>query len=137
MRIMTGAPIPGGANAVLMQEDTDKEGNFILAKDRADVEENIRKAGEDVQKGETVIKKGVTLSPAHIGMMAVVGRSQVAVGQRPTVSILSTGDEILELDQTQKDRKFITAMGICLRRKSARLEVSQLISGSPRILKKI
>ena len=99
MRIMTGAPIPEGANAVLMQEDTDKEGSSILAKDRADVEENIRKAGEDVQKGETVIKKGVTLSPAHIGMMAVVGRSQVAVGQRPTVSILSTGDEILELDQ--------------------------------------
>ena len=50
MRIMTGAPIPTGANAVLMQEDTDKAGTFILAKDRADVEENIRKTGEDVQK---------------------------------------------------------------------------------------
>ncbi len=100
MRIMTGAPIPAGANAVLMQEDTDKEGNFILAKDKADVQENIREAGEDVKKGETVIKKGVTLSPAHIGMMAVVGRSQIAVSQRPVISILSTGDEILDLDQT-------------------------------------
>ena len=67
MRIMTGAPIPEGANAVLMQEDTDKEGSFILAKDRADVEENIRKAGEDVHKGETVIKKGVTqIGRAHV-----------------------------------------------------------------------
>ena len=55
MRIMTGAPIPKGANAVLMQEDTDKEGNFILAKDRADVAENIRKSGEDEQKGEIII----------------------------------------------------------------------------------
>jgi molybdopterin molybdotransferase len=111
MRIMTGAPIPQGANAVLMQEDTDKEGSFILAKDRADVEENIRKAGEDVQKGETVIKKGVTLSPAHIGMMAVVGRSQVAVGQRPTVSILSTGDEILELDQKPEGPQIYNSNG--------------------------
>ena len=111
MRIMTGAPIPVGANAVLMQEDTDKDGNFILANDRADVEENIRKAGEDVQKGETVIKKGVTLSPAHIGMMAVVGRSQVAVGQRPTVAILSTGDEILELDQKPEGPQIYNSNG--------------------------
>jgi len=111
MRIMTGAPIPEGANAVLMQEDTDKEGNFILANDRADVEENIRKAGEDVQQGETVIKKGVTLSPAHIGMMAVVGRSQVAVGQQPTVSILSTGDEILELDQNPEGPQIYNSNG--------------------------
>ena len=111
MRIMTGAPIPQGSNAVLMQEDTDKEGSFILAKDRADVEENIRKAGEDVQKGETVIKKGVTLSPAHIGMMAVVGRSQVAVGQQPTVSILSTGDEILELDQKPEGPQIYNSNG--------------------------
>ena len=111
MRIMTGAPIPAGANAVLMQEDTDKDGNFIHANDRADVEENIRKAGEDVQKGETVIKKGVTLSPAHIGMMAVVGRSQVAVGQRPTVAILSTGDEILELDQKPEGPQIYNSNG--------------------------
>ncbi len=99
IRIMTGAPIPPGANAVLMQEDTEKNGQFILAKDKAEEGENIRLAGEDVKEGETVIEKGVTITPSHIGMMAVCGRSHVFVGQRPTVAILSTGDELAELDE--------------------------------------
>ena len=111
MRIMTGAPIPPGADAVLMQEDTQKDGNSILCLDRADVEENIRRAGEDVKIGEGVLKKGTTLSPAHIGMMAVVGRSQIAVSQRPTVSILSTGDEILELDETPQGPQLFNSNG--------------------------
>jgi molybdopterin molybdotransferase len=111
MRIMTGAPIPSGANAVLMQEDTQKDGNAILCMDKADVEENIRLAGEDVKVGEEVIKKGTTLTPAHIGMMAVVGRSQIAVGQRPIVSILSTGDEILELDETPEGPQIFNSNG--------------------------
>jgi len=111
MRIMTGAPIPSGANAVLMQEDTQKNVNAILCLDKADVDENIRMAGEDVKIGEEVIKKGTTLSPAHIGMMAVVGRSQIAVGQRPIVSILSTGDEILELDETPEGPQIFNSNG--------------------------
>ena len=98
IRIMTGGPIPPGSDAVLMQEDTDKNGGGILAKDKAEVGENIRLAGEDVKEGEVVIQKGVAITPAHIGMMAVVGRSSIYVGQRPTVAILSTGDEIVELD---------------------------------------
>ena len=111
MRIMTGAPIPPGANAVLMQEDTEKDGTVILCIDKADVEENIRLSGEDVKKGETIIKQGTTLSPAHIGMMAVVGRSQIAVSQRPKVSILSTGDEILELDETPEGPQIFNSNG--------------------------
>ena len=97
-RIMTGAPIPRGADAVLMQEDTDRNGDTVLVKDKAEVGENIRLAGEDVRSGETVIPKGSAITPAHIGMMAVVGRSQVYVSQRPRVAILSTGDEIQDLD---------------------------------------
>ena len=111
MRIMTGAPIPPGADAVLMQEDTQKDGNAILCLDKADVAENIRRAGEDVKIGEGVIKKGTTLSPAHIGMLAVIGRSQIAVGQRPTVSILSTGDEILELDESPQGPQIFNSNG--------------------------
>ena len=111
MRIMTGAPIPPGANAVLMQEDTQKDGDSILCLDKADVEENIREAGEDVKIGESVLKKGTTLSPAHIGMLAVIGRSQIEVSQRPTVSILSTGDEILELDETPQGPQIFNSNG--------------------------
>ncbi|QPJ65033.1 MAG: molybdopterin molybdotransferase MoeA [Candidatus Nitrohelix vancouverensis] len=98
MRIMTGAPIPAGADAVIMQEDTDRNGDQLLVKDRADLHENIRDAGEDVKAGEVVIPKGARIQPAHIGMMATVGRSQIYVGRKPTVAILSTGDEILDLD---------------------------------------
>jgi molybdopterin molybdotransferase len=94
-----------------MQEDTEKDGNFILCMDKADERENIRTAGEDVKAGETVLKKGITLSPAHIGMMAVVGRSQIAVSQRPTVAILSTGDEILELDETPEGPQIFNSNG--------------------------
>ena len=111
MRIMTGAPIPPGANAVLMQEDTEKKSGSILCMDKADDQENIREAGEDVKIGETVLKKGVTLTPAHIGMLAVVGRSQIAVSQRPTVAILSTGDEILELDEVPEGPQIFNSNG--------------------------
>ena len=98
-RIMTGAPIPNGADAVIMQEDTERNGNSVLVKDKAEVRENIRDAGEDVKAGETVVHKGVILNPAHIGMMAAVGRSHAFVSQRPTAAILSTGDEIVDLDE--------------------------------------
>ena len=100
VRIMTGAPIPVGADAVIMQEDTERNENSVQVKDKAEIRENIRDAGEDVREGETVIKKGAKLLPAHIGMMAVVGRSSVLVGRRPSVAILSTGDEIKDLDDS-------------------------------------
>lgn len=111
MRIMTGAPIPPGTTAVLMQEDTEKAGTSILCMDKADNQENIREAGEDVKVGEPVLKKGTTLRPAHIGMLAVVGRSRIAVSQRPTVAILSTGDEILDLDETPEGPQIFNSNG--------------------------
>lgn len=98
IRIMTGAPIPDGADAVIMQEDTDKDGEDVLIKDITELGENIRLAGEDVRAGETVIRKGVAITPAQIGMMAVAGRSSIFVNQRPQVAILSTGDELVDLD---------------------------------------
>ena len=85
---------------MIMQEDTERNENSVQVKDKAEIRENIRDAGEDVREGETVIKKGAKLLPAHIGMMAVVGRSSVLVGRRPSVAILSTGDEIKDLDDS-------------------------------------
>ncbi len=99
IRIMTGAPIPPGADAVIMQEDTERDGTGVLVKDKAEDRENIRDAGEDVREGDTVMHRGMDIRPAHIGMMAVVGRSTVYVGRRPRVAILSTGDEIMDLDE--------------------------------------
>jgi len=99
VRIMTGAPIPEGADAVIMQEDTERNGNSVQVKDKAEFRENIRDAGEDVREGDIVIQKGADLMPAHIGMMAVVGRSTALVGRRPRVAVLSTGDEVMDLDE--------------------------------------
>ncbi|MCF8722545.1 molybdopterin molybdotransferase [Nitrospina gracilis] len=114
IRIMTGAPIPPGADAVLMQEDTDKNGSFVFAKDKATVGENIRLAGEDVKTGDVVVPKGGVITPAHVGMMAVCGRSSVTVGQRPTVAILSTGDEIVDLDQVPEGSQIYNSNGYML-----------------------
>lgn len=114
IRIMTGAPIPPGADTVLMQEDTDKNGSFVYAKDKATVGENIRLAGEDVKTGDVVVPKGGVITPAHVGMMAVCGRSSVTVGQRPTVAILSTGDEIVDLDQVPEGAQIYNSNGYML-----------------------
>jgi molybdopterin molybdotransferase len=113
-RIMTGAPIPAGADAVIMQEDTERDGGFVLVKDKAEAGENIRFAGEDVNEGEVVIAKGATIQPAHIGMMAVVGRSNIFVSRQPCVTILSTGDEIVDLDEIPTGPRIYNSNGYML-----------------------
>ena len=110
VRIMTGAPLPAGADAVVPFEETDEPagrefGSF--AKPVASVAiyravgkgDNVRYAGEDVRKGATVLTKGATLRPAHIGALANLGRATVKVIRRPVVAILSTGDELVPLGE--------------------------------------
>jgi len=98
VRIMTGAPVPTGADAVVMVERTqrgDADGTVrIMAAAR--VGENIRKAGEDFQRGERVLEKGTLIRPAEIAMLATAGASAVRVYRRPRVAVISTGDELVE-----------------------------------------
>lgn len=98
-RIMTGAVIPEGADAVVCREDTQEGGQTVLVKVAAHAGLEIREAGEDVRKGELVIKAGSVLRPGQIGLMASLGKSFVCVHQRPRVAILSTGDELVEIDR--------------------------------------
>jgi molybdopterin molybdotransferase len=97
-RIFTGAPIPPGADAVVRQEDVVLDGARARFAASAVAGENLRCAGEDVRAGETVLDAGVRLGPAALGMLASLGRSHVAVHQRPRVAILSGGDELIEPD---------------------------------------
>jgi molybdopterin molybdotransferase len=109
IRIMTGAPIPEGANTVVPVEETKKEGRFVLILKATVPDENIRKSGEDVKKGECVISHGDTIQPAEVGMLASVGRSFVSVYQRPLVAILCTGDELVDVDGELDEIKIISS----------------------------
>ncbi len=109
IRIMTGAPIPKGADTVVPVEDTKKEDGFVLVFKTTPLAENVRKAGEDVRKADRVISKGDVIRPAEIGMLASVGRSSVSVYQKPLVAILCTGDELVDVDENLEEGKIISS----------------------------
>jgi molybdopterin molybdotransferase len=106
VRIMTGAPMPRGADSIVPFEETDETGRGVPTKvghtdsrvrifKGAAPGNNIRAAGEDVRAGAVVLPKGSVLRPAHIGVLASLGMARARVIRRPVVAILSTGDEIL------------------------------------------
>ena len=97
-RILTGAPLPPGADSVVRQEDTERSGERVAIRVVPDLGEHVRRAGEDVARGERVLEAGVRLGAARIGMLASLGRMAVAVHQAPRVAILSGGDELVEPD---------------------------------------
>jgi len=99
IRIMTGAPIPDGADAVVRFEDTHQEGEWVDIRVPADIGENIRLAGEDVHRGELVLPQGTLIRPQEVGMLASLGRKDACVVRRPRVAILSTGDELVEIEE--------------------------------------
>ncbi len=96
IRIMTGAPIPDGADAVIPFEDTEETEEFVRITRPLKKWENIRFAGEDIKKGETILLTGCRLEQADIGLLASMNFTDVAVYRKPEVAIISTGDEILE-----------------------------------------
>jgi molybdopterin molybdotransferase len=113
-RIMTGAPIPEGADAVLRMEDTKKDGTRVAIFVAVEKGRDIRYQGEDVRQGEAVIARGDVIRPAEIGMLASLGRSFIFVHQRPTVAIVSTGDELVDIDETSSPWKIINSNGYSL-----------------------
>jgi molybdopterin molybdotransferase len=109
IRIMTGAPLPEGADSVVMVEETEASGDKVKIFNEAEINQHIRKAGEDVKKGELVIPQGTVLRPAAIGMLASLKRSFVSVYQRPLVSILCTGDELVDVDGELKAGQIVSS----------------------------
>ncbi len=109
IRIMTGAPIPAGADAVVRMEDSRSEGSLALMQVAVQRGEHVRRAGEDVQRGQTVLETGIMLTPAAIGMLASLGRAFVRVNQQPRVAVLSTGDELVDVDGDRRDGKIIAS----------------------------
>ncbi len=99
LKIMTGAPIPLGADTVVKKEDTDLGDDEVSIFCEVEKGKNIRLAGEDVIKGERIFPTGVHIRPQEIGLLASLGKSKVKVFKLPTVAILSTGDELVEIDE--------------------------------------
>lgn len=108
-RIMTGAAMPKGADAVIMAEDTEKTQSSRLKAQSEEKKtekirifrevkkgENIRRVGEDVRKGDLILKKGIRIRPSVIGMLASLGRTTIKTIRPPVVAILATGDELIE-----------------------------------------
>lgn len=93
-RIFTGAPIPGGADTVVMQEDTRVEGDEVLILDAVRSGENVRWHGEDVRKGSLLASAGTEISVGLLGLLAATGLETVSVACRPKVSVLATGTEL-------------------------------------------
>jgi molybdopterin molybdotransferase len=94
-RIFTGAPVPDGADAIVMQEDTEAAGEQVRILRVPGPGQWIRRSGEDVTRGAVVLAHGARLSPAALGLAASIGRAQLQVSRRPRVALFSTGDELV------------------------------------------
>lgn len=111
-RIMTGAPLPQGADSVVRVEDTDGGTTRVRIRSARDALKNIRLRGEDMQEGDEVLPAQAPLGPAQIGVLASVGHAAVDVFRRPRVAILSSGDELVDLDrfhQALSGRKIVSS----------------------------
>ncbi|MGD9117960.1 MAG: molybdopterin molybdotransferase MoeA, partial [Dehalococcoidia bacterium] len=110
IKIMTGAPLPAGADAIVKFEDTDRSGR---EKDSTEIGilveltpgQDIRRSGEDVAKGSLVLKEGTLIRPAEVGVLASLGRGTLKVFRRPVVAILATGDEVVDITQSLPEGK--------------------------------
>ena len=117
VRIMTGAPVPAGADTIVPFEETDEpfekapeqtrrlEAAAVQVFKEARLGANIRRAGEDVNEGQTLMRRGTVLRPSETGVLASVGKARVRVIRRPVVAVLSTGDELVELGQERPATK--------------------------------
>jgi len=101
-RIFTGAPLPAGADSVIRQEDTDLGGERVTVHSDRDAGVNVRRAGEDIRRGDTVFQTGDELTPARLGVLASLAMAHPVVHRRPRVAILGSGDEIVDLDQPEE-----------------------------------
>ena len=99
VRIMTGAPIPDGVDAVVKRELVEEFADAIILKKEVATGNDIRRAGEDIKAGEIVLANGTFINPAVVGMLAAVGVPYISVMRKPRVAVLATGDEIVDFGQ--------------------------------------
>jgi molybdopterin molybdotransferase len=114
VKIMTGAPLPPGADAIVPVEDTEETDQGVRTRQEVKRGAHIRLKAEDVKAGECIIPAGTTLRPAEIGMLASYGKVLVKVYRRVRVAVLSTGDELAELGEMLTEEKIINSNTLAL-----------------------
>lgn len=114
IRIMTGAPIPPGCDAVVPVEETEESNNQVRIMGAVSHRQHIRFKGEDVSCGETIIAAGTLIRPPEISMLASFGRAFVPVWRKARVAILSTGDELIELGESVEPGRIINSNALSL-----------------------
>lgn len=128
-RIMTGAFLPEGSDSILRVEDTEKDGDRVKIFVEVSKGQDVRFCGEDVKEGEKVLTKGTLIRPAEIGMLASLGRSIVSVRQSPLVAVLSTGDELVDIDGDVSQGKIVSSNSYSLAAQIAECGASVLQVG--------
>jgi len=128
-RIMTGAFLPEGSDSILRVEDTEKDGERVKIFVEVSKGQDVRFCGEDVKEGEKVLTKGTLIRPAEIGMLASLGRSIVSVRQSPLVAVLSTGDELVDIDGDVSQGKIVSSNSYSLAAQIAECGASVLQVG--------
>ena len=103
IRIMTGAVIPPGADSVVMQENTEIDGDYVTFNQIPKLGNSVRRAGEDILQGQTVVTKGTKLLPAHLALIASVGTAEISVIRQIKVGLIATGDELTTPGQPLRD----------------------------------
>lgn len=114
MRIMTGALVPAGADAVVQVELTDGGTERVRIDAALARGANIRRRGEDMRAGQIVVRAGTRIGAAELAMLAALQKTTVQVGARPTVAILSTGDELIEIDEPRAPGKIVNTNAVLL-----------------------
>ena len=114
VNIMTGAPIPVGTDCVIPLELVEKQGNLLIIMGQVQSGMSVRKTGSELGRGSIVIKKGTTISPLEIGVLASLGRSSVEVMRRPIVSVVATGDEVISLGGKKHRGQVFNSNALCI-----------------------
>jgi molybdopterin molybdotransferase len=114
-RIMTGAPLPPGADAVVPVEETEERNGFVVVKGATPSGRSIRYAGEDTAEGEVLVRAGIELGPGELALAASLGFSPVRVRPGPKVAVLVTGDELVPPEDTPEPGQIRDSNGVALR----------------------
>ena len=109
LRIMTGAPLPAGADAVIMREEAREKDGEVRFTTAPTVGQHVRRAGEDITQGEVILRAGAEIGAGEIGLLAALGRTLVEVGRRPEVAIVSTGDELVAADVAPRSGQIVNS----------------------------